>query len=67
MGKRLARPSQRDFALAAWHPRQRRLLCARDIMGARPLCYTHRPGRLFAFASLLAACMLPASHRDASM
>jgi len=41
-----------DFALAAWDPRQRRLLCARDIMGVRPLCYTHRPGRLFAFASL---------------
>jgi asparagine synthase (glutamine-hydrolysing) len=41
-----------DFALAAWDPRQLRLLCARSIMGARPLCYTHRPGRLFAFASL---------------
>ncbi|WP_448192474.1 asparagine synthase-related protein [Azospirillum sp. sgz301742] len=41
-----------DFAVAAWDPRQRRLLCARDIMGTRPLCYTHRPGRLFAFASL---------------
>lgn len=41
-----------DFALAAWDPRSRRLLCARDIMGVRPLCYLHRPTRLFAFASL---------------
>lgn len=41
-----------DFALAAWDPARRRLLCARDIMGVRPLCYAHRPGRWFAFASL---------------
>jgi asparagine synthase (glutamine-hydrolysing) len=41
-----------DFALAGWDPRRRRLLLARDIAGARPLCYTHRPGRFFAFASL---------------
>lgn len=41
-----------DFALAAWDVRQRRLICARDIAGVRPLCYTHRPGQLFAFASL---------------
>jgi asparagine synthase (glutamine-hydrolysing) len=41
-----------DFALGAWNPQQGRLTCARDIMGVRPLCYTHRPGRLFAFASL---------------
>ncbi len=41
-----------DFALAAWEPRQRRLTCARDFMGVRPLCYTHKPGQLFAFASL---------------
>lgn len=41
-----------DFALAAWDPERRRLICTRDIMGSRPLCYTYRPGRLFAFASL---------------
>ncbi|NDJ10005.1 MAG: hypothetical protein EBY17_02255, partial [Acidobacteriia bacterium] len=41
-----------DFALAAWDPRQRRLRCARDIMGVRPLCYFYQPGKLFAFASL---------------
>lgn len=41
-----------DFALAAWHPADRRLICARDVMGVRPLYYYHRPGELFAFASL---------------
>src|ERR1700744_599428 len=41
-----------DFALAAWEPRRRRLICARDFMGVRPLCYIHKPGQLFAFASL---------------
>jgi asparagine synthase (glutamine-hydrolysing) len=41
-----------DFALAAWNPRQRRLVCARDIMGVRPLCYASRAGEWFAFASL---------------
>jgi asparagine synthase (glutamine-hydrolysing) len=51
-GKDLPDRMDGDFALAAWNPRQSLLLCARDIMGARPLCYAHRPGRLFAFASL---------------
>jgi asparagine synthase (glutamine-hydrolysing) len=41
-----------DFALAAWTPAQQQLICARDIMGVRPLCYAHLPGRLLAFASL---------------
>lgn len=41
-----------DFALAQWHPGRRRLLLARDIMGSRPLCWTHRPGEMVAFASL---------------
>jgi asparagine synthase (glutamine-hydrolysing) len=41
-----------DFALAAWNPRHRRLVCARDIMGVRPLCYASRAGEWFAFASL---------------
>lgn len=41
-----------DFALAQWHPGRRRLVLARDIMGARPLCWTHQPGRHVAFASL---------------
>lgn len=41
-----------DFALAAWDGARRRLVLARDIMGVRPLCWTCRPGRLLAFASL---------------
>ncbi|HLO78508.1 MAG TPA: asparagine synthase-related protein [Magnetospirillum sp.] len=41
-----------DFALACWQPGRRRLLLARDIMGSRPLCWTHRPGVMVAFASL---------------
>lgn len=41
-----------DFALAVWEPLRRRILCARDLAGARPLCYAHEPGQWFAFASL---------------
>lgn len=41
-----------DFAIAAWDPSRQRLLCARDIMGVRPLCYSHIEGCAFVFASL---------------
>lgn len=41
-----------DFAVAAWHPGRRQLICARDVTGVRPLAWHHRPGRLVAFASL---------------
>lgn len=41
-----------DFAVAAWNPTRRELVCARDFVGVRPLAWTHRPGNLFAFASL---------------
>ncbi len=41
-----------DFAMAAWDPGTKRLLCARDSSGVRPFFYTYRPGELFAFASL---------------
>lgn len=51
-GKDLPDRLDGDFALAAWDGRRRRLLLARDIMGVRPLCWSQRPGRLFAFASL---------------
>ncbi|MBK9595501.1 MAG: hypothetical protein IPO57_09150 [Rhodocyclales bacterium] len=44
-----------DFAFAIRDGRQGRLFCARDIFGARPLYYHHRPGQLFAFASAPAA------------
>lgn len=47
-----------DFAVAAWDPRSRSLLCARDAMGVRPFFFRHRPGEVFAFASL--ACGLRA-------
>lgn len=40
-----------DFAFAIWNPATQSLFCARDIMGVRPLCFHHVPGRLFAFAS----------------
>jgi asparagine synthase (glutamine-hydrolysing) len=41
-----------DIALASWQPERSRLLCGRDYMGVRPLCYCFVPGRFFAFASL---------------
>lgn len=40
-----------DFALAAWHPRSRRLMLARDYLGARPL-FWYRGEGFHAFASL---------------
>lgn len=40
-----------DFAVAIWDMTRRRLLCARDPFGVKPLYYHHSPGRLFAFAS----------------
>jgi asparagine synthase (glutamine-hydrolysing) len=39
-----------DFAFAIWDERRRSLFCARDGMGARPLCY-HESAGFFAFAS----------------
>ena len=39
------------FAFAIWDGRERRLVCARDPIGVRPLYLAHRPGRLLAFAS----------------
>lgn len=41
-----------DFAFACWNRGTGRLVCGRDAMGIRPFAYAHRPGRLFAFASL---------------
>lgn len=40
-----------DFAFALWDPKAQALFCARDIMGVRPFCFHHVPGKLFAFAS----------------
>lgn len=41
-----------DFAFASWDKNAQRLTCARDTFGIRPFAYSHRPGKLFAFASL---------------
>ncbi len=48
-----------DFACALWCPRQRRLVLARDVVGARPLYYSQgRAGVTFAseLRALLAMC-----------
>lgn len=39
-----------DFAFAVWDGRSRTLLCARDPLGVRPLCFS-RLGNLFCFAT----------------
>jgi asparagine synthase (glutamine-hydrolysing) len=39
-----------DFAFAVWHPRERKLFCARDRVGNKPFHYFWN-GRTFAFAS----------------
>ncbi len=40
-----------DFAFALWDARERRLVCARDAFGIRPLYVADVPGRLLAVAS----------------
>lgn len=39
-----------EFAFALWDPERRRLICARDALGVRPLVFRHS-GSSFAFAS----------------
>jgi len=39
-----------EFAFALWDPERRRLICARDALGVRPIVYRHTGGD-FAFAS----------------
>lgn len=41
-----------DVAIAVWRPDRAELLLGRDFMGVRPLSWTWRAGRWFAFASL---------------
>src|SRR5450759_488270 len=41
-----------DFAFAIWDGRNRKLLCARDLLGVRPFYY-HFDGRAFTFSSEL--------------
>jgi asparagine synthase (glutamine-hydrolysing) len=56
-----------DFAFAVWNPRERRLFCARDILGVRPFYYAIDPGTI-AFATdhrqVLAAGLLAASPNE---
>ncbi|MBL6938496.1 MAG: hypothetical protein ISS15_02760 [Alphaproteobacteria bacterium] len=44
-----------DFAFSAWDGDAEKLTCGRDIFGIRPFSYVHKPGQLFAFASLPSA------------
>ncbi len=41
-----------DFALMLWDPSASTLTLARDGVGVRPLFFTHKPRRVFVFASL---------------
>lgn len=44
-----------DFALVLWDPSTRQLLCARDVMGVRPLCYANtREGALLVASEIRA-------------
>jgi asparagine synthase (glutamine-hydrolysing) len=45
-----------DFAFAIWDERNRRLFCARDHFGIKPLYYSHQ-NALFAFASDIKALL----------
>lgn len=42
-----------DFAFAVWDERERRLFCARDPMGIRPLYYRQEPGRVLVASDAL--------------
>jgi asparagine synthase (glutamine-hydrolysing) len=54
-----------DFAFALWDRQERRLFCARDPFGVKPLVYSHLEGQLFAFASEVQALLeLPELPRD---
>jgi asparagine synthase (glutamine-hydrolysing) len=49
-GHGVARRLLGDFAFIIWDARARTLYCARDCMGAKPLCFVRTP-RVIAFAS----------------
>jgi asparagine synthase (glutamine-hydrolysing) len=55
-GPRLVERLRGMFAFAIWDARERRLVCARDRVGKKPLFYARRGGR-FGFASELGALL----------
>ncbi len=46
-----------DFAFAVWHRAERRLFCARDVFGVRPLYFSDTAGAAFRFATTLRALL----------
>lgn len=46
-----------DFAFAVWDATERKLFCARDHFGMRPLYYYHEPGRFLAFGTEIKAIL----------
>ncbi len=46
-----------DFALACWDETRRTLVLARDVVGTKPLYFTHQPGRFMAFATEIGALL----------
>jgi asparagine synthase (glutamine-hydrolysing) len=63
-GEELCTHIEGDWALAAWDPRERRLLLARDVFGKAALYYCQGKG-FFAFASSLKALLaLPGTVKE---
>ncbi|WP_461149839.1 asparagine synthase-related protein [Spirosoma pulveris] len=56
-GSRSFNDQTADFALALWDQARETLVCARDIMGVKPLYYVHQSGRFVAFASEIKALL----------
>lgn len=54
-GNHCARELDGSFAFAIYHKASRQTFCACDPLGSRPLFYTFKPGKLFAFASDLSS------------
>jgi asparagine synthase (glutamine-hydrolysing) len=66
-GEELCTHIEGDWALAAWDPREHRLLLARDVFGKAALYYYQGEG-FFAFASSLKALLaLPGTVREADL
>jgi len=57
-GERCPERLEGDFAFALWDSAERRLLCARDRFGVRPLYLHHQPKGLLALASEPAAILV---------